>query len=81
MVGRLSWSVLPKSCFLVVRRQLQRPPPIQIRPFPRRRQTTPQIHISAVDTRVFSLEMSYRTSRAEDLDVGVHVVFLKALRT
>jgi hypothetical protein len=34
-VGRLPTSAMSKRCFPTVRRQLQRPPPIQIRPYPR----------------------------------------------
>jgi hypothetical protein len=44
---------MPMRCFSVVHRQLQRLPPTQIRPHLRRRKTTPQIHVSPVDMRVY----------------------------
>jgi hypothetical protein len=69
--------------FPVVRRKLQRPPPTHFRPYPRHRKTTTQIHIPPVDMRVFKEypEQKYRTSRAGNLDDGVHMLLLKALRT
>jgi hypothetical protein len=53
MVGRLSTSAMPKRCFLVVLRLLQRPPPAHIRPYPRRRKTTPRIQVPPIYMRVF----------------------------
>jgi hypothetical protein len=50
--GRQRASALLRCCFPAVRRQLQRPPPTHIRPYPRHRKTTHAIQIPPVDMRV-----------------------------
>jgi hypothetical protein len=52
MIGLLLASAVSKGCFPVVLPNLQRPPPTQIRPYPRRRQTTPHTHVPPVDMKV-----------------------------
>jgi hypothetical protein len=50
--SRLLANTLPRRCFPAGRRQLQRPPPSQIRPYPPRSHRTHQIDVLSVDMRV-----------------------------
>jgi hypothetical protein len=53
MTCRLLAKALSWRCFTAVRRELQRPPPTQIRPYPPRRLNTPKVQVSPVDIRAF----------------------------
>jgi hypothetical protein len=52
IAGQLSPSALPLRYFPAVRRQLQRPPPTHIRPYPHRRKTSPHTKVPPVDMNI-----------------------------
>jgi hypothetical protein len=75
---------MPMRCFMAVRVHLQRPPPTQILMYPSRRQenssnTCPARGHESI-RGVSSFGKKHRTSRAGDLDAGVHIVFQTFLR-
>jgi hypothetical protein len=85
MVGRQLASALPLRCVPVVRRQLQRPPPSQIRPCPLGPQKRHEIHAPSGDMRVLEEHIIWKNNiglaEREILALVVHIMLLKVLRT
>jgi hypothetical protein len=79
MDGLLPANALPGLYFSAVRRQLQRPPPTQIRPCPPRRQKSSEIEVPSVDMNVFDEYLASKRSiglaERKILTPVVHIIF------
>jgi hypothetical protein len=81
MPSRLLASSMPRRCFEALRRQLQRQPSTQIRPYPlRRRKFSVEMHVPSVDRRasirgVSSMENCIELAKREILAL-VYICYL-----